>query len=115
MTKASYNRFLFIFSFLIFNLISLSSFAQVAETPDELFAKARKLAFDDKNYSEAINVSKKALIMNPDHADIRIFLGRLYSRANKSDGTRPALPGVNPSTTLDRTVKIYLSFIPGQG
>ncbi len=62
--------------------------AQTGDTPEELFEKARRLAFDDKNYTEAISLSKKALIKSPDYADIRIFLGRLYSWTNKPDSAR---------------------------
>lgn len=62
--------------------------AQVSLSSDELFVKARKLAFDDKNYAEAINLTKQALKQSPDYADIRIFLGRLYTWTDKPDSAR---------------------------
>lgn len=63
-------------------------YAQVSLSSDELFVKARKLAFDDKNYAEAINLTKQALKQSPDYADIRIFLGRLYTWTDKPDSAR---------------------------
>ena len=49
------------------------------ETADDFYAKARKLAFDDKNYPEAIVLTKQALIMSPEYDELNIFLGRLYT------------------------------------
>ena len=62
--------------------------AQVSPDSEELFRNARKLAFDDKNYTEAISLTKQALKQSPDYADIRIFLGRLYTWTNKPDSAR---------------------------
>src|SRR5688500_12142120 len=47
-------------------------------SPDEYFTSARSAAFDDKNYDEAIRLSKIALEQSPDYTDIQIFLGRVY-------------------------------------
>lgn len=47
-------------------------------SPDEYFTRARSAAFDDKNYREAISLSKIALEQSPDYTDIQIFLGRVY-------------------------------------
>jgi YaiO family outer membrane protein len=55
---------------------------------DEMFVKARKLAFDDKNYPAAIALTKKALVKSPDYTDIEIFLGRLYTFSDKVDSAR---------------------------
>ena len=62
--------------------------AQVVPGSDELFAQAKKLTFEDKNYTEAIRLSKQALQQNPEYLDIRIFLGRLYTYAEMPDSAR---------------------------
>ncbi|MFA6945596.1 MAG: YaiO family outer membrane beta-barrel protein [Pedobacter sp.] len=69
-------------------LFAGSASAQVSPDSDELFQKARKFAFDDKNYTGAISLTKQALKQSPDYADIRIFLGRLYTWVNKPDSAR---------------------------
>lgn len=82
----------------MFSVTQLS--AQEKLSSDELFAKARKLAFDDKNYSAAIALTKQALAISPDYADIKIFLGRLYTYTDKTDSARMVLSEVfskNPS------------------
>ncbi len=55
---------------------------------DDLFANAREAAFNDKNYPKAIALTKKALAKSPDYADVRIFLGRLYTWTDKVDSAR---------------------------
>ncbi len=62
--------------------------AQSGQSSDELFQQARKLAFEEKNYAEAIRITKSALTMSPDYADIRIFLGRLYTWNDEPDSAR---------------------------
>ena len=52
---------------------------------DELFKQARNAAFEEKNYSKAITLSRKALVKSPNYADIKIFLGRLYTWSKKTD------------------------------
>ncbi|MDO8992720.1 MAG: tetratricopeptide repeat protein, partial [Daejeonella sp.] len=75
--------------FIFFNLVSVLVFAQNNNpSSDELFVQARKLAFDDKNYTKAIALTKQALKQSPDYADIRIFLGRLYTWTDKPDSAR---------------------------
>ncbi|MHB1177596.1 MAG: YaiO family outer membrane beta-barrel protein [Daejeonella sp.] len=68
--------------------------AQDTTDPDELFARARKLAFDDKNFPAAIVLAKQALVQSPDYADIGIFLGRLYTWTDKIDSGRIAFKEV---------------------
>lgn len=48
-------------------------------TTDELFVKARKTAFDNDNYPEAIALTKMALSKSPDYLELSVFLGRLYT------------------------------------
>ena len=62
--------------------------AQEDISSDELFIKARNTAFEKKNYPKAIAITKQALEKSPDYADIRIFLGRLYTWTDKVDSAR---------------------------
>ncbi|MES3017795.1 MAG: YaiO family outer membrane beta-barrel protein [Bacteroidota bacterium] len=73
---------------LSFLLCTSSLLAQTQLSSDDLFQNARKLAFDDKNYTQAIALTKDALKISPDYADIRIFLGRLYTWTDKVDSAR---------------------------
>ena len=67
---------------------STSLFAQEQLSSDSLFKQARTAAFDQKDYVLATAFSKKALIISPDYADIRIFLGRVYTWWDKTDSAR---------------------------
>lgn len=82
-------KFSTIIYIIFLNLISISIFAQNNQpSSEDLFNQARKLAFDDKNYVKAIALTKDALKQSPDYADIRIFLGRLYTWTDKPDSAR---------------------------
>lgn len=72
---------------LFFLLLTVSQFAK-AQSSDELFKSARAAAFDEKNYPKAIAISKQALEKSPDYADIRVFLGRLYTWSKYTDSAR---------------------------
>ncbi len=61
---------------------------------DKLFQLARKAAFDKKNYSLAIELCKKALDKSPGYADIRIFLGRIYTWNDQLDSARQSFERV---------------------
>lgn len=63
-------------------------FAQEHLSSDELFQEARKAAFDRKDYPEAIRLCRIALAKSPDYADIRVFLGRVYTWSDKTDSAR---------------------------
>jgi YaiO family outer membrane protein len=54
-------------------------FCQDNLTTDDLFVKARKTAFEDDNYPEAIALTKMALDKSPDYLELGVFLGRLYT------------------------------------
>lgn len=69
-------------------LYSPSLLAQDDLSSDELFVKARSAAFDQKNYKLAIELCRKALTKSPNYADIRIFLGRIYTWSDKIDSAR---------------------------
>ncbi|WP_207632464.1 YaiO family outer membrane beta-barrel protein [Foetidibacter luteolus] len=57
-------------------------------TADGLFQAARKAAFDEKNYILAKQYCHKALAISPGYADIRVFLGRLYTWDKQLDSAR---------------------------
>ena len=67
------------------------AFTQEAQSSDELFQKARKAAFDLKNYPEAIRLCKQALVSSPGYTDIQVFLGRLYFWSDHVDSSRIVL------------------------
>lgn len=86
MLRASkYKRIVF-FCFLM--QFAIRSIAQDTTTADGLFAAARNTAFKDKNYAEAIRLSKKALLINPSYTDIIVFTGRVYTWNKLPDSAR---------------------------
>lgn len=76
------------FSLFIALLFSQSLFAQKELSADNIFQQARSAAFDKKDYTLATALSKKALTLSPEYADIRIFLGRVYTWWDKVDSAR---------------------------
>src|SRR5690606_28049057 len=60
-------------------LVPLTFYSQEQFTADELFLQARKIAFNEKDYTKSIKLAKEALEKSPDYTDIAIFLGRLYT------------------------------------
>lgn len=66
-------------TFFTLALAALPLFANAQQTSDELFAQARELAFEQKDYPSAINLAQQALEQSPDYTDISVFLGRLYT------------------------------------
>ncbi|TBW28642.1 YaiO family outer membrane beta-barrel protein [Gramella sp. KN1008] len=76
-------------SFFLILVLSLNQLqAQEELTTDELFLEARNAAFEEDNYPKAFRLTKKALEKSPDYADVRIFLGRLYTWTDKADSAR---------------------------
>lgn len=75
----NYNYYLLFSFLLLFISFSTSVKAQEKLSSDELFQNARTAAFDEDDYPKAIRITKQALEISPDYADIRIFLGRLYT------------------------------------
>jgi len=50
------------------------------DTPtDEIFKKARQVANNEKDYGKAIQLTLEALKNDPENADMRVFLGQLYT------------------------------------
>lgn len=85
---------LLLFLFSIFSVSSSQIFAQDDRTTDELFQDARSAAFDEDDYAKAITLTQKALEKSPSYADVRIFLGRLYTWTNKNEEARAAFERV---------------------
>jgi YaiO family outer membrane protein len=65
-----------------------------AQSTDELFKNARLAAFDKKDYPAAIQLSRQALAISPDYADIQIFLARTYAWTDQYDSARKILATV---------------------
>jgi YaiO family outer membrane protein len=61
---------------------------------DQLLIAARKAAFDDKNYAQAKQYLYQALQQSPDYADVKIFLGRIFTWTNQPDSARYYFSGV---------------------
>lgn len=57
-------------------------------TSDGLFQAARTAAFEEEDYAKAKAFLFKALQKSPDYADIRIFLGRIYTWTKNYDSGR---------------------------
>lgn len=68
-----------LFSFLLLLLLPFTLYSQENLTSDELFVKARKAAFDEKDYPTAIKLAQQALEKSPNYTDISVFLGRVYT------------------------------------
>ena len=75
-------------SLLIFLSLSFKIQAQNALSSDELFADAKKSAFENKDYQKAKELAFEALKKSPDYADVDIFLGRIYTWDHQSDSAR---------------------------
>lgn len=60
-------------------------------TSDELFIKAREEAFDNDNYSAAIQLMEDAVRKAPEYVDLIIFLGRLYTWTDQTEKARSFL------------------------
>ena len=60
-------------------LIPVVLYSQESLNTDELFSKARAIAFEQKDYSKSISIAKEALEKSPENTEISIFLARLYT------------------------------------
>lgn len=67
--------------------------AQATEGVDELFARARRLAFQGKR-AEALDLCRLALQRSPDYHDIRILAGRIHTWDGRFDAGRLELQRV---------------------
>lgn len=76
------------FTLILTFFVSMTLYCQEATTTDELFAKARSIAFEEKDYTKSIALAKKALEESPDYTEIAIFLGRLYTWSDDVNAAR---------------------------
>ncbi|MGJ7031738.1 YaiO family outer membrane beta-barrel protein [Niabella hirudinis] len=63
-------------------------------TSDGLFQAARHAAFDKKDYPLAKRYAAKALELSPKYAEVRVFLGRLYTWEKQPDSARACFDDV---------------------
>lgn len=75
---------------LLFVLLTATAslFAQDTSSADGLMAEARKAAFDKNDYPAAKSFLYKAIKISPEYADVRIFLGRIYTWTKNYDSAR---------------------------
>lgn len=71
-------------------LVSLQVYAQENSAAD-LFEKARKTAFEGKDYPVAISITREALAKDPGNIEITLFLGRLYGWNGEYNAAREVL------------------------
>ncbi len=86
--KKPLNRVLIYTCVFICSSLPLLIHGQENRSSDDLFQLARTSAFHDHDYPRAIELCKKALGKSPDYADIRNFLGRIYTWKHFPDSAR---------------------------
>ncbi|MEO8171980.1 MAG: YaiO family outer membrane beta-barrel protein [Sediminibacterium sp.] len=69
-------------------LVTVMLYSQDTTTSDGLLVEARKAAFDNNDYTKAKAYLNKALKLSPDYADVKIFLGRIYTWTKNYDSGR---------------------------
>jgi YaiO family outer membrane protein len=85
---------------LLLSLVSVSAYSQKGLNSDALLRAARKAAFTENDYPKAKAYLFKALTRSPNYADVRIFLGRIYTWTDQYDSARTMFESVlkrNPS------------------
>lgn len=88
-------------------LLYTGIFAQELSS-DELFARARNEAFENRNYPAAVALAKQALGQSPDYTDISIFLGRLYTWDKNVAAAREVFQGLEQKEVRDED--FYLAY-----
>jgi YaiO family outer membrane protein len=73
---------------LLLCMVTATIHAQDSTSSDGLFQIARKAAFDQKDYPKAKGYLYRALDISPDYADIRIFLGRIFTWTKNYDSSK---------------------------
>lgn len=88
--------------FLTYLFCQLPVFAQPELGSDELFKQARQAAFDNKDYPRAIALCQQALKKSPDYAEIRTFMGRLYTWSDKLPEARQQFSQVLAKDSINK-------------
>lgn len=77
---------------ILFVVLAISVSPVVAQidtsSSDGLLKAARKTAFDEDNYPQAKTYLYKAIEKSPNYADLRVFLGRIYTWTKNYDSAR---------------------------
>ncbi len=71
--------------FVIAMTLSIGLKAQDTTSIEGLYAAARQVAYEQKDYPNAIRLGKKALNLNMGYADILVFIGRVYAWSKQYD------------------------------
>ncbi|WP_133438780.1 YaiO family outer membrane beta-barrel protein [Chryseobacterium salivictor] len=87
--------------FLMVLLFPFALYSQQNLSADELFSEARNAAFEQKDYTAAIKLTKEALEKAPDYTDISVFLGRLYTWTNDLSSARAVFDGLEKKEVRD--------------
>lgn len=69
-------------------LVTVLLYSQDTTSSDGLLVEARKAAFNNNDYTKAKIYLHKALKISPDYADVKIFLGRIYTWTKNYDSGR---------------------------
>ncbi|PRD56669.1 YaiO family outer membrane beta-barrel protein [Sphingobacterium gobiense] len=85
----------------LISLLPLAIYGQEGQSSDDLFAKARYAAFEEKNYTSAIQLAKQALEKSPEYTDISIFLGRLYTWTEDVASARQVYEALDKKNVTD--------------
>ncbi len=75
--------------FTVMLLIAEKAASQIdTSSSDGLLQAAKKAAFDEDNYPKAKGYLYKAIAQSPNYADLRVFLGRIYTWTKNYDSAR---------------------------
>ena len=93
----------FLASIFLFLLVITNIFAQEQLTVDELFVKAREIAFEQKDRDKAREICYKILERSPGYTDVSVFLARLYTWDDMNDSARAVFKRIfsNDNTNHD--------------
>lgn len=69
-------------------LVTVLVYSQDTTSSDGLLVEARKAAFNNNDYPKAKAYLHKALKISPDYADVKIFLGSIYTWTKNYDSGR---------------------------
>ncbi len=73
---------------IVLTLCFCTAKAQQSRNADELYTAARKAAFEDKDYTQAISYCNKALELAPGYTEIILFKARLLAWNKQPDSAR---------------------------
>lgn len=81
-----------IFKYCCFSILFITAEKAISQvdttSSDGLLIAAKKAAFDEDNYPQAKTYLYKALSISPNYADLRVFLGRIYTWTRNYDSAK---------------------------